>query len=203
MKSNSKSVTKIWLLVCVSFLLFILHVESMSENVRSEDGNEEIHKRSYQTIVNLMQNEVVTPGHGYSTDKQMISPIACYNARVLPITHTSSIVHFDQGMGFQDLQKALHVDVSAKASIGMFSSSLHVDYMKSVQDTDYSLSVNYYQYIEAEIAMETGFGEAAVLTADGMRAYQGGTNSDFGLICGDKFIDSYKSGATLVLGMKI
>ena len=51
--------------------------------------------------------------------------------------------------------------------------------------------------------METGFGEAAVLTADGMRAYQGGTNSDFGLICGDKFIDSYKSGATLVLGMKI
>jgi len=96
-----------------------------------------------------MQNDVVTPGHGYSTDKQQISPIACYNARVLPITHTSSIVHFDQGMGFQDLQKALHVDVSAKASIGMFSSSLHVDYMKSVQDTDYSLSVNYYQYIEA------------------------------------------------------
>jgi len=203
MKPKSKSVTKFYLLVSFYFLLLTIQVESMSKNVRIEDGNENFPKKSYQKIDNLMQNEVVTPGHGYSTDKQMISPIACFNAKVLPISHTSSIVHFDQGMGFQDLQKALHVDVSAKASIGMFSSSLHVDYMKSVQDTDYSLSVNYYQYIEAEVAMETGFGEAAVLTADGMRAYQGGTNPDFGLICGDKFIDSYKAGATLVLGMKI
>jgi hypothetical protein len=54
--------------------------------------------------------------------------------------------------------------------------------MKSVQDTDYSFSINNYSYIEAEIGMETGFGAAAALTADGMRAYQDGTNPDFGLI---------------------
>lgn len=51
--------------------------------------------------------------------------------------------------------------------------------------------------------MEIGFGAAAVLTPDGMRAYQDGTNPDFGLICGDQFIDSYKSGATLIMGLKV
>lgn len=85
----------------------------------------------------------------------------------------------------------------------MFSTSLGVNYVKSAQDTDYSFSINYYSYIEAEIGMEVGFGSAAVLTADGMRAYQDGKNPDFGLICGDQFIDSYKTGATLIMGLKV
>jgi hypothetical protein len=81
---------------------------------------------------NLGQNDIITPGHGYSTDKQQISPIACYNVKVLPASHAHSIVKLDSGLSFENLQSSLHMDVSAKTKIGIFSGDLSVDYMKSV-----------------------------------------------------------------------
>lgn len=77
------------------------------------------------------------------------------------------------------------------------------DYINSVRDTDYSFSVSYYTYIDAEIKMETGFGAAAVLTLEGMKNYQSGANPDFGLICGDQYIDSYSAGVILITTIKM
>jgi hypothetical protein len=53
--------------------------------------------------------------------------------------------------------------------------------------------------------METGYGPAGALTLDGMRAYGpiDNPNPRFGLICGDKYIVSFKVGANLIFSMKL
>lgn len=43
--------------------------------------------------------------------------------------------------------------------------------MKEIKDTTYSLSINYYQYVQAEVTMETGYGLTGALTLDGARVY--------------------------------
>jgi hypothetical protein len=106
-------------------------------------------------------------------------------------------------MTFQDLQTSLRIDISTKGKIGMYKAGIDIDYLRTVQDTDYSFSINYFSSVASQISMETGYGPASALTADGSRAYKDGTNPLFGLICGDRFIDSYKAGALLMFAMKL
>ncbi len=77
--------------------------------------------------------------------------------------------------------------------------------MKYIKDTDYSMSINYYQFVQSDVTTEMGFGPAGALTADGLRAYGpvDKPNPRFGLICGDMFISSFKVGAQLILSMKL
>ena len=97
------------------------------------------------------------------------------------------------------------MDVSAKASIGKFSVDADITYMKEIIDTDYSMSINYYQYVQSELSMEMGYGPAGALTEDGLRAYGSVDNPNprFGLLCGDKYISSFKVGANLIYSYKL
>jgi hypothetical protein len=53
--------------------------------------------------------------------------------------------------------------------------------------------------------MEYGYGAAAVLTPEGLRQYGSDArpNPNFGLNCGDKFVNSFKSGANLIFSIKL
>jgi hypothetical protein len=77
--------------------------------------------------------------------------------------------------------------------------------MKHIKDTDYSMSINYYQFVQSNVMTEMGYGPAGALTPDGMRAYGSveKPNPKFGLICGDMFISSFKVGAQLVFSLKL
>lgn len=112
---------------------------------------------------------------------------------------------FDQGSSFTELEKQIKIDVSAKYSKEIFSTDIGAQYMKQIKDTQYSLSVNYYQFIESEITMESGYGPAGALTPDGLKVY-GSVNKPnprFGVLCGDKFVSSFKIGASLVLSLSL
>lgn len=43
--------------------------------------------------------------------------------------------------------------------------------MKEIVDTDYTLTINYYQYIQSELTMEYGYGPSGALTQEGLRIY--------------------------------
>ena len=96
----------------------------------------------------------------------------------------------------------MKIDVSANVNIGLFKGGLDVGYMRSIQDTDFSLSMNYFQKIQAQVEMEIYYGTDALSTT-GSQIYQNGNNPDFGLICGDKLISSYKTSALLMLSLKV
>jgi hypothetical protein len=147
----------------------------------------------------------IGPGRGYSTDRQQISSVVCYNVKASPYSKTESVVKLDQGATFSEIQKSLRVDVSAKVSIDIFTVEADVNYLKEIKDSETSMSINYYQFVQSEMTMETGYGPAGALTLDGLRAYGPVENPNprFGLICGDKFISSFKVGAHLLFTMKL
>ncbi len=81
------------------------------------------------------------------------------------------MVKLDQGATFSLIEKSLKVDVSAKASISIFTVEADVSYLKEIKDSETSMSINYYQFVQSEMTMEAGYGPAGALTPDGLRAY--------------------------------
>lgn len=151
----------------------------------------------------MSQSNIITPGRGYSSDLQQVSSLVCYNVTPSPITQVRGIVNLNTAMTFQELSNSLQIDISASADIGMFSFDATSSYMRSVVDTDYSFSLNYYQSVEADIPLTlNGYGKD-LLTPIGQSVYQNGTNPYFSLVCGDQLIDSYKTGAILMLAMNL
>lgn len=145
----------------------------------------------------------VIPGHGYSSDTQQVSPLQCYQVKVSNITHTSSIVQFDAGMEFSDLENTFKIQVSSKFKYFLFSASLSTSFMRAIQKTDLTMSVNYYSMIQGDVPLDVGYGEASVLTETGKSVYQNGSNPDFGIICGDQIINEYKVGSMLIMSLNL
>ena len=80
-------------------------------------------------------------------------------------------MRFDQGSTFNEVQTTLKYDVTKKINIGIFSVQADLSYMKLIKDTDYTLSINYYQTVQSELTMEMGYGPAGALTLEGLRVY--------------------------------
>jgi hypothetical protein len=59
------------------------------------------------------------------------------------------VVHLEQGTSFSEIEKSLKIDVSAKAGIGMFNVEADVSYLKEIKDSDFSMSINYYQFVQS------------------------------------------------------
>lgn len=87
----------------------------------------------------------------------------------------------------------------------MFSLEADFNFLKEAKDSDFAMSINYYQFVQSELTMESGYGPAGALTMDGLRVYGSvdAPNPRFGLICGNKFISSFKVGANLVFSLKL
>jgi hypothetical protein len=113
----------------------------------------------------------ISPGKGYSRDRQQMSDLVCFNTKPSPYSKTESIVKFDQGSTFTEVQTTLKVDVTTKVNIWIFSVEVSLEYMKEIKDTDYTLSINYYQMVQSELTMEMGYGPAGALTLDGLKVY--------------------------------
>jgi hypothetical protein len=45
----------------------------------------------------------IGPGRGYSTDRQQISSIVCFNVNASPYSKTESVVRLDQGARFSEI----------------------------------------------------------------------------------------------------
>jgi hypothetical protein len=50
-----------------------------------------------------IRSDVISPGRGYSTDRQQMSSVVCFNTKVSPYGKTESIVRLDQGTSFKEL----------------------------------------------------------------------------------------------------
>ncbi|XP_018016674.1 uncharacterized protein LOC108673369 [Hyalella azteca] len=142
-------------------------------------------------------------GAGYSSDSQQIAPHICYNATVSSTAGQQAYVQLNTAISFSDLESQLQMSVDISGKFLMFSAEAGASYLRSAQDKDYSLSLNYYEYATNNVAVQfAGYGEAA-LTEVGKDFYNGGKNPYFGLLCGDNYITSYQQGALLAMGINI
>lgn len=82
----------------------------------------------------------------------MVSQV-CYNATVSSTSAQQGYVQLDTALSFSELENKLGISVSISGKYGMFSVDAQASYIRSVQDKDYSISLNYYEYATNNIAV--------------------------------------------------
>ncbi len=136
-------------------------------------------------------------GRGYSSDSEQIVTNKCYDAIVSSTTGMQSHYNIDTQMSFHELERFLKIDISAKGGMGMFSASASADYIRSMEEKEYSKSLNYFMYLSDTVNVQV-----SGLTDFGKNEYNT-NNKFFGLRCGDYFIESYEQGGLLTMGINI
>ena len=154
-------------------------------------------------LTSPVQSGNVVPGSGYSNDSEQIAPQICYNGYVSSVTSEHGRLELDTALSFSELEHQLNVNVEATVGIGEFSASAEASYLHSIEDKNYSLSLNYLEYSDAKVAIGIKGQGIGALNSQGKLAYNDGKNIYFGLACGDNYLDSYKKGALLTIGLNI
>ncbi|MCP4473527.1 MAG: hypothetical protein GY821_02945 [Gammaproteobacteria bacterium] len=156
-----------------------------------------------QTVAQTPQHSgyggVIYVGSGYSNDAEQIAPIDCFTTIALPPQDIQTISKLSEAKSYTDLQNELHVNVSASGGIGQFSADAEANYMHDVEDKDYSLSLNYYEYSTGTISLQP---DIDPLNDNGKKNYQDNYNY-FGLYCGDKYVSAYQEGVMLVMALNL
>lgn len=141
---------------------------------------------------------------GYSDDKQMPEPVSCLAAGSISYAPGGkSVVELGKAYSFDEIQKYLNVNISAKGTIDVFSGSANADYAQYIDNTDYSESFNYLEQIilPTEIFTPAGFG-TDTLNDYGQKIYQ--TSPDvFRSYCGNKLYQQQTLGADLFASFNI
>ena len=104
---------------------------------------------------------------------------------------------------YSDIAYNLDTEASLEGGYGLFSANANVEYLKSIKDTDYSMSFNYYTAIKNDVDVQLdGTGEH-VLTEFGLGTYKNNNGKYFGTLCGNYFIDTFTEGAFLTMAIKL
>lgn len=141
---------------------------------------------------------------GYSDDMQIPVGLSCLADGPIKFDGgTKSIVNLGKEYSFDDIQKALNVNVSADGSIGMFSAGTDINYANYIKNTDYSESFNYLEQIllPTKEFQPAGFGVNA-LNDFGKMAYAAGPDQ-FRISCGNRFYQAETLGANLFVSLKM
>lgn len=144
---------------------------------------------------------VIRAGAGYSSDTQQMATNRCYNTSVVE-TGQEGVIKLNTAMTFDELQHEIRFNVNLGGKFGMFFGSAEADYLRSIEDKDYSFSLNYYELLYDTVGLNIeGFGEA-ILNQQGKKIYKE-AYPFFGILCGDEYLSAYQQGAMLVLGINI
>lgn len=160
-------------------------------------------KLTYENVLSSSPIEEIQPGMGYSTDTQCLAKTVCYKTETAHKSGQSSILQFEEALTFQDILKTFNLEVDLKLGWGVFSTDNMFKYFKSVEEDNYSLSINYYQKVADNMMMTFSYDPDNILTDVGKKIYNNGKNPMFRLLCGDTLVSSYEEGAVLVLSMRI
>ncbi|KAL0224609.1 hypothetical protein RCL1_002521 [Eukaryota sp. TZLM3-RCL] len=153
-------------------------------------------------LCNLQGGNIV-PGTRFSDDMQQVTTQSCFKVLRTTSSSAQSKIVLNTAVSFRELESQLKVDVSVSGNYGMFSGSAEAHYLRSVNENQYSLSLNYYHVSSERVSVElTGTGLNA-LTTEGKAFYKSGTNPYFGLTCGDRYVSAFDRGSLLVLSLNI
>ncbi|OAJ34090.1 hypothetical protein A0O36_01690 [Piscirickettsiaceae bacterium NZ-RLO1] len=146
---------------------------------------------------------IIEPGRGYSTDAQALASQVCYATKPVTMSPGNAKVSLASAMSYSDLVKTLSYQVSGEGSAYVFNFSGEASYMHSVEDTDYSLSMNYSSYATNKVSVNLDGTADNGLTEVGQAIYNNGQNPYFGIACGDQIISAYQEGAMLLMALNI
>lgn len=147
------------------------------------------------------QAPVIRPGMGWSTDMERYADSVCFSNDPKTGNPTGNF-DFGESLTYSEVAKQLGVDVSASATIDLFSASDTMNYMNSIKDTAFSSTINFYADATWQVMVNLLGSKEDALTAVGQSFYNN-KNNMFRLICGDQIITKYDEGGELVVSIVI
>lgn len=193
-----KTITRLCFAILLIFSPMIYADQPSTENMQS------ILKSHNIKSVSTRNFGAIVPGAGYSHDSQQIAPNLCYNTVVTATTGQQGVVNLNSAMSFSDFERKLHFNVDVKGGYGMFSAEAEADYLRTLQDLEYTLSLNYFEFLFDSVMIRLAGPGHKALTETGMTIYTDHKIKKlFGLLCGDEYISMYQQGALLLMNIKI
>jgi tetratricopeptide (TPR) repeat protein len=147
-------------------------------------------------------NRDIQAGAGYSSDSQQVSLQKCYDAETNYLS-TEGTVEVKGLLSFNQLVNTLKVHTSSKTDFFFFSDSDESHYLKSIEDTESSLSLNFVHTVKGKVSVNLKGGGINGLNQLGKDLYQDGNNRFFGIVCGDQYITGFTQGAMLLMSINI
>jgi hypothetical protein len=144
----------------------------------------------------------IKAGYGYILKTNRISSLPCYDVK-LSYSNLEGAIKFDSSMSSRELENMFQFDTSANLKIGFFSADAEAKYLKDIEESDTSFSLNYGQYTVGDANIELTGGGTAALNEYGKNTYKNGKNPKFINVCGDHIFTNFKQGAVLILSVLI
>lgn len=188
-------------LVLFSLLLFTLQVVNLENQFLSLKVNQNY--LNFHKSINNFSSVQMSPGQGWSSDNDSISPAVCYNALSVTKGNQSSVLKFESSVSTSSLKEIFNVEANLSAGYSIFKGSSQTDYFNQIKDDEYSFSINYYYKVSQTVSMTYSFNPETILSEVGQGIYRNGENPQFRLFCGDHLIDQYEEGAGLIYTIRI
>ncbi|KAJ9461355.1 hypothetical protein DIPPA_21231 [Diplonema papillatum] len=142
-------------------------------------------------------------GFGYANDTQQIASEACYASYISSVNGGESHIGLQTASSFDELQTSIRREVKVGFGVGVFKIGAEASYLRSVMDTEYSMSLNYYQYSSARVNVQLNGTSDNALSSFGGQMYGNGSNPNFRVVCGDNYLTSYEGGALLLMAINV
>jgi hypothetical protein len=166
-------------------------------------------------IISIFNCIVFAGEYPISPDKNARLGVGYLNSSRLPMhnvcikTDKSHIGAFQKSVSLNyinnvhTLAKNLNINLDAKAGWGRFSPSSEVDYIKSVQENNHSLSFSYQSIVTAGLGVDTSdYYKTSALNAGALSAYHQGVDA-FIKRCGDSYMQRIDLGAILSVTLRL
>ena len=143
-------------------------------------------------------------GEGFATDRLQSTGFSCLkNGKHHFAGAATTSIRFGSQKSYDDLERALNVNLSASASYDMFTASSSVGFVRMVQQSKLSASYFFMEQIllPALVFSPVGYSTDA-LNSIGTQAYESGPDP-FRHTCGDSYTQQVFYGAGLFVAIKL
>ncbi len=142
-------------------------------------------------------------GGAYLNSSRMPMHNVCIKTDKINLGVVQKTVTLSYVNNIHTLAKNLNINLDAKAGWGRFSASSEVDYIKSVLESNRSLSFSYQGLVMASLNVDSSdYYKTSALNPGALAAYNEGPDS-FILRCGDSYIQRLDLGAILSVTMRL
>lgn len=159
--------------------------------------------------ITFASNETFSPdknarlGVAYLNSSRMPMHNVCIKTDKINLGVVQKTVALSYVNNIHTLARNLNINLDAKAGWGRFSASSEVDYIKSVQESNRSLSFSYQGLVMASLNVDSSdYYKTSALNPGALAAYNEGFDS-FILRCGDSYIQRLDLGAILSVTMRL
>jgi len=145
----------------------------------------------------------ITLGNGYLGNAMMPMHTRCLKNMDVSIKDVQSAISLERTSDLSKVSQSLGINLKAKAGWGKFSASAAANYLREIQEDDYTISFTYQNVISGYASLNTSdyYGENAL--SDGGLAALKKSEDAFIARCGDQYIQGIDMGAVLNVTMRI